>query len=500
MKDFFQKLLSLLRVRATAVGLDVSDEVLRLVRFDGKTWQLFAMRMEPGVLEGGKVKDKEAFVAALSALKAKFAPKADKNKKTNVVVSLTSLNVYTQVFNLPVIADKELDKAIALNVQMLSPADAAQVYSGWQIVGRDEKDLHLEILTAFADKTAVDEVSQALLDAGFISVAAESRSLALVRLLRERVAGIDIKKPYLFVNIDTAGMDFMIVRNGALYFEYANRWKDIMDDKGQMSVEKFESVLTASLRQVINFYGQYWPDPPSAVILSALAFDDNTEKLIATNFSLSVIRLTLVMGQPISSEWLVALGSSLRGLATSHDDEEINFLGEGAREIFHKEQFTRFMSFWRILFPVACGLLILMFAVADFFVTGNKSAIVAESNTMVGSAESQQIALLEASATQFNQSVSLLASAEQSLIPKNVLLNDVENLASGNNVTISHFVFPGAGSEITLSATAPTEDDVIAFKSALTADPKIRAVNFPPTNVVESGGIYSFSLTFSFLF
>ena len=130
----FQKawewILSFLRVRAVTGGLEISDQVLRLVYFNKKGGETAAVRLEPGILENGVVKNPEAFKAALALLRSKVAEIHAPSQKINVVVSLGSVNIYSQVFNLPVLQGADLEKAIELNVQMLSPIDIAQAYSG----------------------------------------------------------------------------------------------------------------------------------------------------------------------------------------------------------------------------------------------------------------------------------------------------------------------------------------------------------------------------------
>ena len=267
----FQKILSFLKIRATAAGLEISDQVLRLVYFDKKAWRMEALRLAPGVMEKGKILDAPAFAAALHELKSKV-PSAQGKRKMNVVVSLSSVNMYSQVFTLPIMEGDELEKAIDLNVQMASPVDIAHAYFDWQLLGRDEVSLRSEIAAAFVDKAIVDDVTRALYASGFVAVGVESRALALARVLRKMGVGVDVGKSYLLLDIDNAGIDFLVVRNGKLYFEYATPWGDLADDKGEISVKKFTEALASNLRQVMNFYTQHWPEPLAGIVLSAAAF------------------------------------------------------------------------------------------------------------------------------------------------------------------------------------------------------------------------------------
>lgn len=494
-KLYFEKILSFLRVRSIAGGLEISDQVLRLVYFNGKTWQMAAIKLAPGVLEKGKIKNEEAFVASLRELKLKI-PAAKKKKKMSVVVSLSSVGIYSQVFNLPILEGDELQSAIDLNVQTLSPVDAAQAYSGWQLLGKDEVNLKLDISAAFIEKQIVDDIVQALFSAGFLTVGVESRALALVRILREKGAGIDASKAYLLLNIDNSGLDFLIVRKGQLYFEYSNQWSDLADDKGQISVEKFQETLSASLRQVTNFYSQHWPEPLSAVILSASAFGEESEKAINTVALLPIIKLTLVMGQPISSEWLVALGCSLRGFRSSLHDKEINLSGEGALDTFRKEQFISFINFWRVVIPVVLALLVVIFALADNFLLFTAKGIEAQAVFSQQGNQSGEILALQASSTAFNQAVGVVLAAESQQRPVAPLITKLEALAGADQITLDHISFQGVTQPILVSGVTSDEDNIVSFKNAIQGDSDFGAVTLSFSDIQLNNGIYSFSMTF----
>lgn len=493
-KPFFQKLLSLLSVRSLVGGLEVSDQVLRLVYFSGKTWQLAAIRLAPGVLEKGKIKDLPTFVAALGELKSKVPFGRKKKKRMNVVVSLSSVNMYSQVFSLPIMKDTNLDDAVELNVRMLSPVDVAQTYFGWEVLGNDEIKLKSEVAAAFVDRTLVDEMTQALYTAGFITVGVESRALALVRIFRQKGSGADVNKSYLLLDIDNSGIDFLIIRNGKLYFEYATPWNNIADDKGEVSTPKFKDTIAANLRQVMNFYTQHWPEPLTGIILAATALEKEAEEAIQASVSLPVVRMSLVMDQQLSLEWMVALGCSLRGVNGMLNDKEINLSGEGAIDTFHREQLLNFLALWRVIVPVVLGSLIIMFALADNFLSGIRSSIVVQ--PIFNQQETADMQALIASSTAFNQSVALVATAEASINKNYMVINEIQNIAVANGVTINHLSFQAVGQPILVSGAAPSEDEIVTFKTAIQNDPHFGTVNLPLGNIQGNNEGYTFSMTF----
>lgn len=494
---YSQKMLGWLRIRSVTGGLEVSDQLVRLAYFDGGLWQLHAIRLEPGVLENGKIKDRPKFLIALAALKAESRVGGkNKNKRINVVMSLSSVNVYTQVFSLPALGDDALAKAAELNLQMASPSEAAKTYSGWEVVGKNEAAGKADVLSAYIDREVVDEMVQALLSVGFLVVAVEPHSLALTRILREKGLGIDEKKPYLLLGIDNVGIDFLVIRNGLPYFEYADRWKDVANESGSISIDKFKEELTVSLRQVTNFYNQHWTEPIGGVIIAAATLHEIIDSTVAGATTLPTVRLTLEMGQPISPEWLVAIGCSLRGVRSNLGGNEISLLGTEWEERLQEEHVLRLVRFWDVLMPIAFGILVAIFWMANGYLSSAKAALESTSNFNLNAAQTAQVTGLEASTTQFNDLIAMTQAAESSTSQTYEFLDAIQSLAVSDNITINHIAFPGGGAAVSLSGSAPSEDRVVAFKAALQSAPGFSSVNLPITSVQDSDGTYTFSMTF----
>lgn len=497
MKSYFRKILSLLRVSVHPDGLEVSDQVLRFAYFYQGTWQMEAIRLAPGIMERGVIKDAPAFAAALHELRSKLPQAKRKKRILNVFVALSSVNMYSQVFTLPFMEGGDLDKAIELNVQMISPMDAARAYFGWQLLNRNEMTLRSEIAAAFADKAVVDAMTQALYAAGFVTVGVESRALALVRVLREKGTEVDKKQSYLLVDVDSTGVDFLIIRNGALYFEYATPWTEIADEKGQIAIAKFEEVLSSNMRQVLNFYSQHWPDLLAGIILCAVAFSDEAVRAIQASSALPVIPFVLVTkGKEISSEWLVAFGCGLRGLHADTKDKEINLSGDGAMDAFHDEQMIDFLVLWRVIIPVVLGCLVVIFILADNFLGMTRSSIESSAGFTQQENGSAAIAAFTASSTAFNQSVALVADAEGQANHDYLMVADINAIALANDITISNISFQSASTPILVAGSAPSETQIAAFRDAIQSDPHFGTVDLPPLNIQASGGVYTFSMAF----
>lgn len=495
LKIYWDKLLALMRVRSVLSGLEISDSVLRLVRFEGGAWKREAVRLAAGVMEAGRVRNYEAFVSALRELKVK-ALGVGGSKRINAIVSLSSMNIYSQVFGLPIIEGENLEKAIQLNLQMVSPMEPSQAYFGWQLVGEDKDSLRLEILSAFIERSAADELSKALYEAGFLIVALEMKALGLARVLREMGEGIDKEKVYVLANVDNSGIDFLVIRRGQLYFEYFNSWRDIVGDGGQISLEVFRAAVSRNLHQVMNFYGQHWPEPVSGVFISASALGEEVATAIKENFSLPAWPILLRGGEGAEPEWFVALGCALRGQKPRSEDEELSLLGLTASEEFHRERFLEFVRFWRLALPAALGFLLALLLVSELYILETKKNLESQSLFQLGAEQAKENQILQAQAAEFNRLVGTIKSVRAGYLPKSMLIEKFGTLASASSITLDKIIFPSLDKPITLNGTARAEEGIVRFKQALQGEPGFSEVDLPLTSIQASGGGFSFSVSF----
>lgn len=487
-----EKVVAVIEGRLTVGGLEISDSSLRYVVQSGRTWKTESVRLAPGVIEVGQVKDKEKCIEALKVLHGKIVGRRHR-KKVGVVVTVSSLSVYSQVFNLPYVQGENIDEAIQLNLQMASPAEASEAYAGWQILSKNESLGQLEILSAYATRSIIDVVNEALTATGFLVVATEFRALSLARVVREQAEGVDPKKAYTLVHIDDTGLDFLIVRNGQLYFEYFNSWRDLA--KGRyVPVPEFEAVIVRNLNRVLNYYAQHWSQALSDILVVATGLQPEIEKIVKDNFPLTIQHLTLPTS--LGSEWLVATGGALRGLMSRRDDEEISLAGVEAQEEFRREELTRFAHFWRVAIPLAMGILVALFLVADNYLLSIKSPLDAQLKTISSGSEQQEFEKLQSEATVFNAKVAFVKNTRNAVAPKNPLLQKMMQMTIAQNVIIDHFIFPGYGVTLSLAGEASTKQQILDFKKALENEGHFKSVSLPITAIKQVPQGFAFTMTF----
>jgi hypothetical protein len=355
----------------------------------------------------------------------------------------------------------------------------------------------VSVLGVFIDKETIDEMTEALFATGFVAVVFESKALAFTRTLD--VGGILVDdKSYLAIVIDDVGFDFLIIRDHKLCFEYRNPWRNIADERGSISIDRFNESFATSLRQVINFYSEHWADPLAGIVLSAVALGDEAARLVSEATPVPILSPSLNFDQVITGEWLVALGSGLRGLRiASKDINEISLLGEEAQEMFENHRTLHFLSFWSLTTPAVLGVLVIVFVGANSFIAATQATVAKayQAATASNQGAGRGMSDLVAEATDFNRSVTLIASIENGHVPSSMIIENIMAAASVGNVTVTHVTTLSSINSVSVSGTASSESEILAFKSALEAISLFGTVSLPLSSIQSLGANYSFTMT-----
>ncbi len=499
MKLFFyyiRKFIRFIQVQPIVGGLEISDSAVRFARFNGREWQMVSLRLPPGVVQGGRLTDYGQLAQVLKRLREQIPGLKTKKEKVSVVISLGSLSIYSQVISLPELEEGKLGESVMLNTQMVSPVDMAEVYSDWQVVGKNVAEHKLEVLSAFVQKGIVDEFSRAVKEGGFLAVALESKALALTRLIRRQGLGIDETKSYIVLSLDNEILDFLIMRRGEMYFEYLNYWKDIRGDARVISLLDFRNSISGSFRQVLNFYSQHWSEPIGGVILATPGLEEEVRKIIVDGFSLPVTALKLKLDKPVDPEWFGALGSGIRGSMPREEDRDISLLGVTARDEFRAQQVIGFLRFWRVLIPVALSFLVLAFLGGNILLTKKRERMIANAPSF-SPAEMAEVEALQNEARNFNSSVDAVDGVRREEKFRTPVFQRIYSLISANNIVLERLGMRESSNQLSLSGTAKSDSDILDFKRALEADKHFSDVKLPLTEIRQSPQGFAFSVSFS---
>jgi type IV pilus assembly protein PilM len=171
-----------LSLKPKAFGLDISDLSLKflMLRKERNKFSVVSFgesQIEPGIIEGGEVKDEEKL--------AKIVKEATKKVKTKYVVAcLPEEKAFLQVIKMPIMSEEDLKSAIVFEAENYIPLPVNEVYLDCEIVPPVYNHLdHLDVLLAAIPKRTVDPYLRALKKAGLKPIAFEIESLAIARAL-----------------------------------------------------------------------------------------------------------------------------------------------------------------------------------------------------------------------------------------------------------------------------------------------------------------------------
>lgn len=495
-RDIVAKTMEILSAGPVAGGLEVGDGALRFVAADPLRPAHAMIRLAPGIFAEGRIKDEAAFRQALRGLRSQIlGDKASSPAPINIVVSLSSINIYSQVFALPLLEGESLERAVDLNIKMALPSGTAETYSGWQTLSA-AADSRIEILSAFFDKNLADDLTDVLREERFAPLAIEPRSLSLARLFKEAGTGYDARLPIIFVSADTSGLDVSIIRGGNLHFDYFHSWHDLQGTEKQMTLEVFRNAVIRSVSQILNFYNSHWKEPLAGILVAATGMEEEILKTVKGNFSLDVRIFAPRSSAGIGSEWFVAWGSALRGRTPRRDDKELSLLGIGAQELFRREQIEHFLRFWRLLVPLSLGVVLAVIFGARFFVGSLKTQIQSQAAFSLSPEDAREAAKLKHAAREFNTAAAYLAAVDATAAPKSPVLIQIFDIAARRDIAVSRLSADLPSSPVMLSGSAASEDAIREFKNELTVTSGIREVNLPLTEVHKEGERYVFSISF----
>lgn len=495
-RKYFYRFLDYLQGKPAMGGLEVADLAIRFSFFNGKVWKLESIKVPGGILKGGQVIDRGQFLEILKRLKTQI-PLSEKNKKKiSVVVSLSFSGVYSQVFSLPLITEKNLEEAATLNLQMTSPLKAEESYIGWQEIGRDENTMKVDILGAFIGRKQVDDISSVLKEAGFLPIAAEPKALSLARLIKQQAVGFDNNKPCIVLVLDGESLNFLVIRKGELYFEYNNSWVELRGDKKGISFSDFKSLITLKLRQVLNFYSQHWSEKVSEVIVVSLGLKQEIKNIIRENFALPATEVQLRFDKPLEVEWFASLGSAIRAEMPRRSDRDLSLLGVSMKEEFRRQQVVSFIFFWRIFLGISFGMIMLIFIGSYFFLVkmeGNLKSSLGKS----GSSEAVQLGLFKKDADRFNALVALISSVRRPPESKAAVLTKINSILESSGLTLTQFNFTGFNKSLNLTGRGNSQADILGFEEKLSKDGQFENIKISPTDVKQDDQGFSFSISFS---
>jgi len=500
------RVLNILNPQPAIGGLEISDSALKFVLIKENKSTFTSLNLAAGIIEEGKIKNKESFKAALLKLHSQITPRV--KKKIYAILNIPDINIYAQAFDLPVVAVDNLEEAARLNLQMISPTDFSSVYSDWQMVGETNIDGgQIEILGAFVSNKIVDEFVQCLKETNFVVAAIEFSGLAISRLIS------GLKEPinsFLLLYLTSSGLNFSLIRNRNLYFNHFVPWP--AGEERQISLATIKEIIIRETQKVLNFAGSHWPETQTnTLLLAAPALEEKISQIITENFPLSVQKMTLASkltapdGQwsvvnnqlsSLTSDWFSALGSALRGLIPRSKDIIISLASTGTEEEFRQHQTINFIKIWRNIALTSLSFIFIAFIAVEGFLMKTTNSLNNQLANLANLPELGEVSKLQEEAKEFNERVELRLQVKNQIYNWSPFFEKIKSLA-GNDVVIERIFIQSQEAPVLFNGRATNEKAIIDFKTKLEQDSQFKDINLPLAGITPvADGSLRFNITF----
>ena len=478
-------LVRLLMPQESIGGLEVSDSALYFLKLTSKGDRVLeeaTVNLSAGIIENGRIKDRNKLISALNNLKSQFKKKI---KIIDVIVAVPSHYIYTQVFDLPKEVRGRLEEAVEFNLEAISPLASADCYRDWQLVGtKQEEGEKLEILGAFISAQIIDEYYSALQAGGFRPVAVEFAALALSRLFKYTTEG-EKGKSSILVYLSSAGIEFIIVKEGELRFQYFRPWESLKQDSQKISLNELKIAIVQELERVINFYNSRYNQAIQDIVLIAPGLQNEVNQIIAEHFSLTPKNLAPKNFSQFAPPWFVTLGASLRGVVPRSFDTFISLMSVGTEKEYQQSRLLNFIGFWRNIFIGILLFFILIFATGEIGLIKITKDLSNKLQAVIPIEESEFVNL-QIQAQKFNTLLSLAIQAKRESYSWSDFFKYFEKTAKENQVSLDRISVGGLTELVLLIGRAPNQTAAINFKNSLIQNEGIGDVDLPLTAITRA--------------
>jgi len=481
--ELTKKLIRKLNPTPPIGGLEIGDTVLRYLLLDdkGKSMKEVTLQLSAGIIVNGRIKDRSKFVAALNQLQAQI----NRRVPIDVVVSISAINVYLQVFNLPAIVSGKLNEAARLNLRMISPINLNSANYDWEVL--DEKVVGkgrpISLLGGFIAREIVNELSADLERAGFNIVAIEPAPLSLSRVVGKWLKSTE---PHLVLNLSGDGLDLFIIRNSKLYFSYFIPWSSLK--KNEINLADVKSIIVRELRRLMSFYTSKWGGLVENLVLVGMADNKEIFEHIRDKLSLNVRR----------AKTNSAVGAALRGLVPRSDDRFISLAKVDTEEKFFQSRVFTVIRLWRNIAITVLMVVVLVYGGFDLVTMRLSSSLLGKlaEAPELAVADDVDFKQLEAEAAVFNKLVDKGTIAEKQSVAWSSFFDGLFDLARKRSVVVKQIQLQQEDLLVVVNGRASSERNILSFKNDLSENPDFVDVSLPLTAIKTDSEGASFAVSF----
>jgi Tfp pilus assembly PilM family ATPase len=301
----------------TAVGLDISDHTIEIVQISkaGKSFELVGKvrgELEVGIVENGRIKNKEALTATIKELLAKAQPKKISGKK--LIFGMPESQVYTHAFRLQELKKNEIEDALTGAIAKVIPLPKNDLVYDYKIRSQ-VKGQGSEVVIVASSKTVVGEWSNFLEGLGFGIEALDVEALANFRDL----FGKSVAKPVAIADIGSVTTNVSIFDSSGLRSTHISH---VAGDAIASKKSNLETIGT-EIAKAINFFEKRKAEKIEELVLVGGTSQTKGIKPVIAKATGKKTRLgtSVLLKDSTGIEYLEAIGLAYRGLDSKWKDD-----------------------------------------------------------------------------------------------------------------------------------------------------------------------------------
>ena len=477
-------------------ALEVSTTAIKYLLIRGNTIVQASLRLPPGTIEKGVIKNRPVFVAALQNVHSQIGKR---EQSINVIMVVPSTLIFAQSFNVPIVASDDLAEAIRLNLQMVSPNKIEESYYDYQEI-KVNKDLgHIDLLGAFAAMGPMDEYEKALREAAFIPVATEFPGLSLARLIRERWGGIELEQQYLLMYVSGDGVLMMIIKNGNLSFNHFTPWQEIgAEHTESLTFPQVQALIKREMQRVMNFHLSRTGKSLEEAVLISPVFNYEIVKMASEDLKIKIRNLTIAELPKLQPGWFPALGAALRGLLSRSKDSDVSLAAANSQTEYYHERVYNFIGLWRNIVIGSLIVILAAFTMVDTIFRREQLQLQTSLASTFDANTLKASAMVVEKINTFNESLATIETTTKKEVRWSPTLALLVKTA-GTDIALER-VFIGKGDlHGLLNGRGATDEAILAFKDRLLKQESVASVDLPLSNIkIESDKSASFSMSIVF--
>ena len=197
----------------TLVGLDISQTGIKVMAIDPKRWLVLgygSLDLDPAKVQAALDNSEDTYLAESidTLLKKNVVGNLNSN---HVVIGLPTGRTFSRTFTIPTAEEKNIDSAVAIEVDQYIPIPSASLYIDYEIIERTKETI--TVIMSAVPRTLVDTCLTAVKGAGLTPLAAEPSINAVARVLECTVQG---HLSTLILDIGAASTDIAVLEGGII--------------------------------------------------------------------------------------------------------------------------------------------------------------------------------------------------------------------------------------------------------------------------------------------